>query len=137
MNGSNPRMERSTIAKCSEQSSGWKRATSVAIVAVALSAASAPALAEPHCLRVVNVDFWDVLYIRAKESHRSNAVGAIAPDHDGTIELTGPCMPQGQSPKRQWCPVHYYPLPAVRISGYVKAYFTTATACPRGFAGAS
>ena len=136
MNGSSLRTERSTIAKCSEQSLGWKRATRVAIVAVALSAASGGS-AEPNCWSAVNVDFWDVLYIRAQESHRSKAVGAIAPDHDGTIQLTGPCMPQGQSPKRQWCPVDYYPLPSVRVSGYVKAYFTTATACPRGFAGAS
>lgn len=88
-------------------------------------------------MRVVNVDFWDVLYIRSRQTHRSKAVGAIAPDHDGIIELTGPCVPAGQSPRRQWCPVDYYPLPSVRISGYVKAYFTAGSACPKGFVGAS
>lgn len=117
--------------------SGRKGAIGVAIISAMLWSAPSPALSEPRCLQVVNVDFWDVLYIRSQETHRSKAVGAIAPDHDGIIELTGPCMPAGQSPKRQWCPVNYYPLPTVRISGYVKAYFTRPVACPTGFVGAS
>ena len=116
---------------------GWKSAIRVALVCVATAANIPTALSQARCLQVVNVDFWDVLYIRSRETHRSKAVGAIAPDHDGIIELAGPCMPAGQSPKRQWCPVNYYPLPSVRISGYVKAYFTAETTCPKGFAGAS
>jgi hypothetical protein len=100
-------------------------------------AAASGASAEPGCLRVVNVDFWDVLYIRSRQTHRSKAVGAIAPDHDGIIQLTGPCLPAGQSSKRQWCPVVYFPLPAVSISGFVKAYFVAPAACPKGFVGAS
>lgn len=117
--------------------SRWKHAIGFAIILAAMPPANSPAQSAPRCLRVVNVDFWDVLYIRSRQDHRSKAVGAIAPDHDGIVELTGPCRPTGQSPKRQWCPVNYYPLPSVRISGFVKAYFTTEAACPRGFAGAS
>jgi hypothetical protein len=116
---------------------GWKSAIGVAVVSVTVLSTSLSAFSEPRCLRVVNVDFWDVLYIRSQQTHRSKAVGAIAPDHDGIIELKGPCMPAGQSPRRQWCPVNYYPLPSVRISGYVKAYFIAASACPKGFVGAS
>ena len=116
---------------------GWKSAVRIAVVCVAMATNMPSALSESRCLRVVNVDFWDVLYIRTKQDHRSKAAGAIAPDHDGVVELTGPCLPAGQSSRRQWCPVNYYPLPSVRVSGYVKAYFVTPVACPKGFAGAS
>ncbi len=94
------------------------------------------ASSEVRCLRVVNVDFWDVLYIRAAETHKAKAVGAVAPDHDGVLQLKGPCLPVGQSTRRQWCPVDYFPLPSVRISGFVKAYFVAAKACPEDFTGA-
>jgi hypothetical protein len=109
----------------------------IAIVWAAIVATTSGALSEPSCLRVVNVDFWDVLYIRARETHKAKAVGAIAPDHDGIIQLTGPCKPSGQPSKRQWCPVDYFPLPGVRISGFVKAYFVAPAPCPTGFVGAS
>ena len=101
---------------------------------LAISITASPALARNDCFHVVNVDFWDVLYIRSSATHRSTAVGAIAPDHDGIVLATGPCKPQGQSAKRQWCPVDYYPLPSVRISGFVKAYFIAPAICPTGFA---
>lgn len=82
------------------------------------------------CYHVVNVDFWDVLYIRSRPSHLSRAAGAIAPDHNGIIVATGSCRPTGADRKRQWCPVTYYPLPSVSLDGYVKAYFVETTACP-------
>ncbi len=82
------------------------------------------------CYHVVNVDFWDVLYIRSQPSHLSKATGAIASDHNGIIVATGPCRPAGADRKRQWCPVTYYPLPSVSLDGYVKAYFVKTTACP-------
>jgi hypothetical protein len=113
-----------------------KAAVCAAIVCATLLQTTMVALSDVNCLRVVNVDFWDVLYVRAAETHRAKAVGAIAPDHTGIIQLKGPCMPAGQSPKRQWCPVNYFPLPSVRISGFVKAYFVTPKACPAGFVGA-
>lgn len=116
---------------------GRKLAAFIATVWVAAAATTSGALSEPSCLRVVNVDFWDVLYIRARETHKAKAVGAIAPDHDGIMQLTGPCRPPGQPSKRQWCPVDYFPLPGVRISGFVKAYFVTSAPCPKGFAGGS
>ena len=116
---------------------GPKLAIGTAVVWLAIAATTSGALSEPSCLRVVNVDFWDVLYIRTKETHKARAVGAIAPDHDGIVQLSGPCRPSGQSSKRQWCPVDYFPLPSVRISGFVKAYFVTPAPCPKGFVGAS
>lgn len=115
---------------------GAKAVARAAIVCVMLFTTTTVALSRVSCLRVVNVDFWDVLYIRAAETHRAKAVGAIAPDHTGIIQLKGPCLPAGQSSKRQWCPVDYFPLPSVRISGFVKAYFVTPSACPSGFTGA-
>lgn len=82
------------------------------------------------CYRVVNVDMWDVLYIRSARSHLSRAVGAIAPDHSGIVQATGPCLPAGASRKRQWCPVDYLPLPTVTVGGFVKAYFVAPAGCP-------
>src|SRR5262249_24796003 len=75
------------------------------------------------CYRVVNVDLWDVLYIRRTKDYRSNAVGAIAPDHSGIVRAAGRCDPPAGNRKRMWCPIDYYPLPNVKISGFVKAYF--------------
>ena len=89
------------------------------------------------CYYVVNVDLWDVLYIRSKRSHLSKPIGAIAADHSGVIHATGACQPQNANPRRQWCPVDYFPLPSVRSSGFVKAYFVTPAPCPKGFVGAS
>ena len=87
--------------------------------------------AEPSgCYKVVRVDFWDVLYIREKQSHMSRALGAIAPDHNGIIRATGSCQPQNASSKRQWCPIDYFPLPKVKISGFIKAFFVERTPCP-------
>ena len=82
------------------------------------------------CYHVVNVDLWDVLYIRSKRSHLSKPVGAIAADHSGVIHATGACQPQNANPRRQWCPVDYFPLPAVKLSGFVKAHFIERHACP-------
>lgn len=87
--------------------------------------------ADNHCYRVEKVDFWDVLYIRSRPDHRSAAVGAIAPDHNGIVRATGACRPAGVSRRRQWCPVDYFPLPDVRESGFVKAYFVKSAPCPK------
>lgn len=94
------------------------------------SSAEAGAQASSACFSVVNVDAWDVLYIRSKPDHRSAAAGAIAPDHTGIIRSTGPCRPLKASSRRQWCPVDYFPLPDVKKSGFVKAYFIRPAACP-------
>ncbi|TJW36476.1 MAG: hypothetical protein E5W83_33760 [Mesorhizobium sp.] len=99
----------------------------IAVLVLAMPYGSATAAT---CYHVVNVDFWDVLYIRTQPSHLSRAAGAIAPDHYGIIVATGPCKPAGADRKRQWCPVTYYPLPSVSRHGYVKAYFVETAACP-------
>jgi hypothetical protein len=101
------------------------------LAAAAFCWRSGPSLAGAStCYRVVNVDLWDVLYIRSSSDHRSSAVGAVAPDHAQVIRATGPCRPVGASPKRQWCPVDYSPLPGVSKSGFVKAYFVRPVQCP-------
>jgi hypothetical protein len=132
MKGSSRKTEKSTIVRYSRRFPSMLAAFAVTAI---LSTVTSETIAEPRCLRVVNVDFWDVLFIRAQQTHKAKAVGAIAPDHDGIVELTGPCTPSGQSPKRQWCPVNYFPLPGVRISGYVKAYFVAPSQCPKSFSG--
>jgi hypothetical protein len=99
------------------------------LLALCLATAATPSHAA-QCYHVVNVDMWDVLYIRSARSHLSRAVGAIAPDHSGIVQATGPCLPAGAGRKRQWCRVDYFPLPAVRISGFVKAHFVAPASCP-------
>ncbi len=88
--------------------------------------------ASASCYQVVNVDLWDVLYIRSRKDHLSKAVGAIAPDHTGILRASGRCDPPSGNRKRMWCPVDYYPLPNVRLSGFVKAWFIEPRACPPG-----
>ena len=98
----------------------------------ALPATAVAASRSPGCYGVVNVDAWDVLYIRRAKDHRSAAVGAIAPDHTGIIRSAGRCDPPSGNRKRMWCPVDYYPLPSVKITGFVKAYFIQERSCPAG-----
>jgi hypothetical protein len=98
----------------------------------AVPCGSLHAAAADGCYRVVNVDMWDVLYIRAAKDHRAQAVGAIAPDHNGILRARGRCDPPDGNRKRMWCPVEYFPLPDVRQSGFVKAYFIESRACPPG-----
>jgi hypothetical protein len=103
---------------------------------LAFGAGLAPLEAQPQanarCYHVTKVDMWDVLYIRSRRTHLSQAVGAIAPDHTGILRAAGPCLPPGAGSRRQWCAVDYYPLPDVKISGFVKAYFIRPAACPKG-----
>lgn len=104
----------------------------LALALLLLQAMAASAAKPSGCYRVINVDLWDVLYIRSKKDHRSAAVGAIAPDHTGVIRAAGRCHPPSGDRKRMWCPVDYYPLPDVKMSGFVKAYFVQDAACPAG-----
>jgi len=102
----------------------------VAAACCLVPAGSAAFAAASQCYHVVNVDLWDVLYIRSRKDYESVAVGAIAPDHTGVVRAAGRCDPPSGNRKRMWCPVNYFPLPTVRISGFVKAYFIEARACP-------
>jgi hypothetical protein len=108
-------------------------AASLLILALMAPAATAVATPRPQgCYGVVNVDVWDVLYIRRAKDHRSAKVGAVAPDHTGILRAAGRCDPPSGNRKRMWCPVDYFPLPDVKISGFVKAYFIEERACPPG-----
>jgi hypothetical protein len=108
------------------------RSLVLALVLALLGTGQASAATAPGCYQVVNVDLWDVLYIRSKKDYRASASGAIAPDHSGIIRAAGRCDPPTGNRKRMWCPVDYYPLPDVKISGFVKAYFIEPRACPAG-----
>lgn len=112
-----------------------RRVRVIAAVAAACCALISPVpgiAASASCYQVVNVDLWDVLYIRSRRDHLSKAVGAIAPDHTGILRASGRCDPSSGNRKRMWCPVDYYPLPSVRLSGFVKAWFIEPRACPPG-----
>lgn len=81
------------------------------------------------CLRVTNVESWDFLYIREKPDHRSRKVGAIRPDTNKRLVVSGKCTPATENKRRLWCMVDYNVLNDVTISGYVKMYFTRETGC--------
>lgn len=107
---------------------GHARLRAVAAV-LAILGTSAAAEAQT-CLKVDNVEAWDFLNIRKTPSHLAGLVAAITPGTPAVMWVTGPCVPRSETPTRRWCPVEYFPLPDVRRTGYVKAFFTTETACP-------
>lgn len=90
-------------------------------------ASSAPVGA---CLTVVNVKPFDVLYIRERPDYRSRKVGAIAPDSDSPVVVTGRCTPAGAGPRKLWCPIKYYVTSSETRSGYVKMYYAREIPCP-------
>ena len=80
------------------------QAAGFATAAVALLFAAAmptPAKACAFCdtYRVIHVDYWDVLNMRAGPSTRYRIIGAMPPDAEG-VTIIGEC--QGR-----WCPVAY------------------------------
>jgi len=95
-----------------------------------LAASNAEAAKVGACLKVVNVDPFDVLYIREKPDYRSAKTGAIAPDSESPIVVTGPCTPPGATSRKLWCPITYYVTKDTSRKGYVKMYFTQEVPCP-------
>lgn len=82
------------------------------------------------CVAIRNVDLWDFLYLRARPHHKSEAVGAIAPDTESPIVVSGRCTPNTTNLRRLWCPVTYYSTRENQLNGYVKMYFTRPIECP-------
>ena len=82
------------------------------------------------CLALENVESWDFLYIRKKPDHRSEKVGAIAPNTSGPIFVTGKCTPNTKNLKDLWCPVEYFITSAESRRGYVKMFYTKPAECP-------
>lgn len=97
---------------------------------LALECSSAMSAPVGACLTVINVKPFDVLYIREKPDYRSSKVGAIAPDSESPIVVTGRCTPAGAGPRKLWCPIKYYVTKDATRSGYVKMYFTKEIPCP-------
>ena len=104
--------------------------SSLLLVVTLTLSGEAAAFKRGQCLEVVGVDRWDFLYIRARPDHRSAKVGAIAPESDSPIVISGSCTPAGAPPKRLWCPIRYYVTKDEVRSGFVKAYYTSEVPCP-------
>lgn len=107
------------------------RSKRIGTLALALSIFFLPAVAAAaeRCAKVQHVKDWDFLYIRARPDYRSHAVGAIDPSTTRPILLNGPCIPQGASPRKAWCPVSYQVLKDETITGYVKEYYINIIEC--------
>jgi hypothetical protein len=86
------------------------------------------------CLQIANVERWDFLYIRAKPHHESMKVGAIAPNTDSPIVISGKCTPNTKNLRRLWCLIDYYVTNETTHKGYIKMYFTRKIMCPPSLA---
>lgn len=82
------------------------------------------------CLVLKNVERWDFLYIRKRPDHRSEKVGAIAPNTSSPIIVTGKCTPNTINLKHLWCPIEYFVTSAESRRGYIKMYYTRSVECP-------
>ena len=107
----------------------------LAIAVVALGAAAlgwaqpAAATSGPGCLRVVNVESWDWLNMRARPSASARIVDRLHPTRHGIISLRGDCVPKSRPWGSRWCPVRHFD--GDRTSrGWVKARFVRDSDCP-------
>ena len=97
--------------------------------AVVTVANTASATSGPGCLRVVNVESWDVLNIRASASANSEIVDELEPGRHGVISLDGECAPVSLPWASRWCPVTHY-NGGRTTRGYVKARYVRDAECP-------
>ncbi len=107
----------------------------LAIAAMALGVAavgltpSVQATSGPGCLRVVNVDNWDRLNVRARPSSSSRIVDRLHPTRHGIISLRGDCVPKSRPWASRWCPVMHFDGDHTS-RGWVKARFVRDSDCP-------
>jgi len=97
--------------------------------AVVTVANTASATSGPGCLRVVNVESWDVLNIRASASANSEIVDELQPSRHGVISLDGECGPVSLPWASRWCPITHYNGDRT-TRGYVKARYVRDAECP-------
>ncbi len=109
-----------------------KRACMIAI-ALALTglfpAGAAMATSGPGCLRVVNVESWDALNVRARADSSSRVVDRLRPGRHGIISLRGECVPKSRPWGSRWCPITHYDGDYT-TRGWVKARFVRDSECP-------
>ena len=108
-----------------------RRTTILCLGAVLALAGVAPAAATsgPGCYRVVNVEDWDVLNVRAGPSANAPVVGTIPPRQHGIISQTGPCVPPHRPPPSRWCQITHF-TGSGSAKGFVKRRYLAANDCP-------
>lgn len=89
----------------------------------------AQATSGPGCLRVVNVESWDRLNMRARPSASSRIVDRLHPSRHGIISLRGECVPKSRPWGSRWCPVMHFDG-GHTSRGWVKARFVRDSDCP-------
>jgi len=100
-----------------------------ALAAASIFAGPANATTDGVCYRVVNVEGWDVLNIRARRSANSRVVGEIPPRGHGIIAKAGDCRPYDAPPGSRWCRISYYDGDYT-ARGFVKGRYLRRTECP-------
>ena len=103
----------------------------ITLCAVLAVAATVPAAATsgPGCFRVINVEDWDVLNVRAGPSANAPVVGTIPPRQHGIISQSGPCVPPHRPRPSRWCPITHYTGNG-SAKGFVKRRYLAAGDCP-------
>ena len=101
------------------------------LLALASAALATQALATTGkgCLRVVNVDPSDQLWLRAAPHPTARIVMGITPGGPAVIHLDAKCVPFALPYAKRWCPVSIYSDDG-RFMGYVKAHFVQRSECP-------
>ena len=98
-------------------------------MASAMHATQALATTGKGCLRVVNVEPSDQLWLRAAPNLTARIVMGITPGGPAVIHLDAKCVPFALPYAKRWCPVSIYSDDG-RFKGYVKAHFVQGSECP-------
>jgi len=94
-----------------------------------LLAAPASATSGPGCFRVVNVESWDVLNVRALPSASERIVARIPPEGHGIIAQEARCLPLDVPLPSRWCQIGYYDGDLTAY-GFVKRRYLQPSDCP-------
>lgn len=92
-------------------------------------AAAAWATSGPGCFRVVNVESWDVLNVRALPSANERIVARIPPEGHGIIAQEARCLPLDRPLPSRWCQIGYYDGDLTAY-GFVKRRYLQPSDCP-------
>lgn len=94
-----------------------------------LLAAPASATSGPGCFRVVNVESWDALNVRALPSASERILARIPPEGHGIIAQEARCLPLDRPLPQRWCQIGYYDGD-LTVYGFVKRRYLQPSDCP-------
>jgi len=101
----------------------------ILVLGIAGFAGAASATTGPGCFRVVNVESWDVLNVRALPSASERIVARIPPEGHGIIAQEARCLPLDRPLPSRWCQIGYYDGDLTAY-GFIKRRYVQPSDCP-------